>query len=316
MTDAWIVCDKRKTGTYNQCLGVATALDLYFESKAVDLSFPWSFLPAKYAKRYNLTPEKLQSSDGYKKPWPRIIIAGGRQSATMALSMASSCYTIFVQDPRVDPSLFNLVVAPKHDELSGKNVIETIGSIHSLTKEKVEKAAVDFAVPLNGPYVSVLLGGDSHYYRYTPEAMQQLAVQLRHLITYRYPGASLLITPSRRTKKEHLEILRAALEGVSFDIWNGSGDNPYLAYLGIADALVVTGDSVSMASEACVTGKPVHIFELPLRHPKFQLFYKQLYLGDHARPLNSEISAWDHQSLNELKRITPIVKSHLNSLFL
>ena len=316
MRDAWIVCDKGKTGTYNQCLGVATALDFSVENKEVSLRFPWSFFPAKFAKRYNLTPKMLQSSDIFPKPWPRVVIAAGRQSATMALSMASSCYTIFVQDPRVDPALFNLVIAPQHDGLSGKNVIQTIGSIHSLTKEKIAKTAANFRVPLNGPYVSVLLGGDSHYYRYTPEAVQQLAVQLRHLVTDRYPGASLLITPSRRTKKEHLEILRAALEEMSFDIWDGSGDNPYLVYLGIADAIVVMGDSVSMASEACVTGKPVHIFELPLRHPKFQLFYKQLYLGDHARPLSPEIPAWDHQPLNELKRITPIVKSHLNSLFL
>lgn len=316
MTDAWIVCDKGKTGTYNQCLGVATALDLSFESKEVNLSFPWSFLPAKFAKLRNAPPETFQRGALFKKPWPRVVIAAGRQSATMALSMASSCYTIFVQDPRVDPALFNLVIAPQHDGLFGQNVIQTIGSIHSLTKEKVAKAAADFTVPLAGPYVTVLLGGDSHYYRYTPEAIQQLAVQLRHLITDRYPGASLLITPSRRTKKEHLEILRAALEGVAFDIWNGIGDNPYLAYLGIVDAIVVMGDSVSMASEACVTGKPVHIFELPLRHPKFQLFYKQLYLGDHARPLNSEIPAWDHQPLNELKRIAPIVKSHLQALSL
>ena len=32
--------------------------------------------------------------------------------------------------------------------------------------------------------------------------------------------------------------------------------------LAVADAIVVTGDSMSMLTEGCATGKPVHIFDL------------------------------------------------------
>lgn len=38
-------------------------------------------------------------------------------------------------------------------------------------------------------------------------------------------------------------------------------DNPHLGFLALADAIIVTGDSLSMLAEACATGRPVHIFE-------------------------------------------------------
>ena len=41
--------------------------------------------------------------------------------------------------------------------------------------------------------------------------------------------------------------------------WRGAGENPYFGYLALADAIVVTGDSVSMTSEACASGKPVYV---------------------------------------------------------
>ena len=42
----------------------------------------------------------------------------------------------------------------------------------------------------------------------------------------------------------------------------GANDNPYFAFLGLADTIVVTGDSMSMLAEACATRKPVYIFDL------------------------------------------------------
>jgi hypothetical protein len=42
---------------------------------------------------------------------------------------------------------------------------------------------------------------------------------------------------------------------------HGAADNPYLGFLALADSIIVTGDSVSMLIEACVTGKPVHIHD-------------------------------------------------------
>ncbi len=42
----------------------------------------------------------------------------------------------------------------------------------------------------------------------------------------------------------------------------GATDNPYFAFLGLADEVIVTGDSMSMLAEACATHKRVYIFDL------------------------------------------------------
>jgi hypothetical protein len=41
----------------------------------------------------------------------------------------------------------------------------------------------------------------------------------------------------------------------------GETDNPYLAYLALADQFVVTGESMSMLTEAAYTAKPLYIFD-------------------------------------------------------
>lgn len=39
-------------------------------------------------------------------------------------------------------------------------------------------------------------------------------------------------------------------------------ENPFFAFLGLADAIIVTGDSISMLAEARATRKPLYIFDL------------------------------------------------------
>jgi mitochondrial fission protein ELM1 len=48
-----------------------------------------------------------------------------------------------------------------------------------------------------------------------------------------------------------------------FYSWSHSA-NPYQAALVLADRIVVTSDSMSMVSEAIISGKPVSIFRLPV----------------------------------------------------
>src|SRR3546814_5644221 len=48
------------------------------------------------------------------------------------------------------------------------------------------------------------------------------------------------------------------------------GENPYFAYLGLADAILVTADSVNMVCEAASTGKPVYVIDLDGSSDKFR----------------------------------------------
>jgi hypothetical protein len=57
------------------------------------------------------------------------------------------------------------------------------------------------------------------------------------------------------------EGVRAIVRNKGGVMWDGTGDNPYVAMLALADAIVVTSDSVNMVGEACATGRPVLLFE-------------------------------------------------------
>ena len=65
-------------------------------------------------------------------------------------------------------------------------------------------------------------------------------------------------------------------------------ENPYMGYLACADRIILTGDSVSMCSEACGTGSPVLIFEgnewLTAKHLRFT---KSLFDGGFAYPIDA-----------------------------
>ena len=74
------------------------------------------------------------------------------------------------------------------------------------------------------------------------------------------------------------------LAGLPASIWDGTGDNPYFAYLALADAVLVTADSVSMISEAAATGKPVHVLDLDGGSAKFSRFHQLMQHAGITRP--------------------------------
>jgi len=102
----------------------------------------------------------------------------------------------------------------------------------------------------------VALGGVSGAQHFTGDDLGRIAEALRAI---RAQGFSLMVTPSRRTPPELAEAARAGVGDGFF--WDGTGENPYVSMLALADALLVTGDSANMVGEAAATGAPVHVFE-------------------------------------------------------
>ena len=59
------------------------------------------------------------------------------------------------------------------------------------------------------------------------------------------------------------DALQAQLTAPNFCYrWGGGGDNPYRGLLALADAFVVTGESMSMLGEAAAMGRPLYIFDV------------------------------------------------------
>jgi mitochondrial fission protein ELM1 len=110
------------------------------------------------------------------------------------------------------------------------------------------------------------------------------------------------VSPSRRTGAAGIALLRERLKGFSTAIWDGSGDNPYFAYLALADAVLVTADSISMISEAAATGKPVHVIDLDGGNAKFARFHGTMQAAGITRPFSGHIESWSYSIPDDTAR--------------
>ncbi|MCG8546385.1 MAG: mitochondrial fission ELM1 family protein [Alphaproteobacteria bacterium] len=316
MNDAttWVVTDGR-IGMVNQATGLAEAVGFDFAQKTVCPGRPWRWLPPVFwaGTASGIGP----GSDPFEPPWPSLVISCGRHATGPALWIKSRSggrsFIVHVQHPRLDPTRFDLVVAPTHDGLEGPNVMPVLGAMNRVTAAKLESAAAAYAPTLAAlprPLITVLLGGSNRVFRFTEAAADELADGLLRLT--REHGAGLAITPSRRTDPAALERLRARLCDAPATIWDGSGDNPYFGYLGLADAIVVTGDSVNMMTEACATGRPVYIAVPPGRgDSKFSAFHATLADAGIARPFEGTLETWSYEPLNETARIAAEVRRRM-----
>jgi hypothetical protein len=116
------------------------------------------------------------------------------------------------------------------------------------------------------PRVALLVGGDTKKHRLTAEHALRMAKDVAELVFK--AGGSIFVTTSRRTPPDAVAALAELLpQATHFHKWSPEegAANPYLAYLALADALVVTDDSESMLAEACATQKPVLIYPIPTR---------------------------------------------------
>jgi mitochondrial fission protein ELM1 len=122
---------------------------------------------------------------------------------------------------------------------------------------------------------------------FTPDDAVSLAKGAVQLAKLR--GGSILATTSRRTGDACADALEQALQGpYLFHRWRPDADNPYLGFLGHADAVVVSADSASMCTEACALGKPVFLHRPAAGVPeKFKLLHERLMAHGCLKPLGS-----------------------------
>ena len=308
----WVVSEGH-AGMENQALGVAEALGLEFEVKRLRPRAPWTWLPAGWwpAPLKALAPD----SDGFAPPWPKLLLTSGRRSVPYSLllgRLAPQTYRVHLQNPQCRLERIDLVVPPAHDGLVGANVLPTVGAPNRITAQMLAQAASHFQsrfAHLPRPLLAVLVGGSNKHYRLGPEHMRELGRALERLA--REDNFGLAVTPSRRTGAENLAILQQTLAPSGASIWDFQGENPYLGMLALADHLLVTTDSVSMASEAVSTGKPVHLIELAGGHRRFDKFHADLQARGWARPFDGQLESWAYEAPREAARVADEIRQRL-----
>lgn len=239
---------------------------------------------------------------GLAPPWPDLIVGAGRRSAPIvaALRKRHGIKAVQLLSPQMPADAFDAVVVPSHDDLNGSNVLTTLGALNRMTAGAIRDAAEAWEpvfAPLPRPRVAVLIGGPSRSSGFGDADCGRLRQALAALTETH----GLIVTPSRRTPGD----LTRALAGLGPGTWtwDGSGDNPYPALLGHVDAVMVTEESVNMASEAATSGLPVHVFPVSQPAPKIARFQQALAARGASRRFEGRIEAWAYQPLAEADRI-------------
>ena len=126
-------------------------------------------------------------------------------------------------------------------------------------------------------------------------------------------GAGLMVTTSRRTDPTAIAAIRTALAGAPAVVWSGDGENPYFGYLGLAERIIVTGDSVNMVSEAAATGRPVQVIHLPItgRATKFERFHRAMEDAGATRKFEGALVDWEFNALNDTLSVAQRVREIL-----
>ena len=300
---SWILSEGL-AGLQAQAMGLAEAAGLSPELRVLRPRAPWRFFPAR------IWPQPLAAvKDAVRAPLPGILIGCGGVAAAVGSALRRTVPALVqVQHPRMDPERFDLVVVNRHDELTGPNVVVTRTALHRVTPERLAAAAAawrDRFAAFKRPMVAVLVGGSNGRFRLDTAVAGRLATDLAAMA--RRDAVGVVVTPSRRTDPAVVQVLRDALAPVGGWVWDGSGDNPYFSMLALADAIVVTMDSVSMISEAVATSAPVLVAELPGRSRRIGVFNQALLKDGRVRRFAGRFEQWACEPLND----TPLAAAEL-----
>jgi mitochondrial fission protein ELM1 len=308
----WAVSDGR-AGIEAQALGLAEAVARLRPAAIITKRIAWRAGLARLPWRL-IPPGALRADSMIGAPWPDIWIAAGRATLPLSTRMrrwsGGRTFVVQTQDPRTRLTPFDLVVPPEHDRLEGSNVLPIVGAPNRLTPQKLAADLARFAdriEPLPHPRVAVIVGGKSSAFDLPPEHAAKLASDIAQAV--RTAGGALLVSFTRRTPAAVRAVMTQTFAGLPGIVWDGTGDNPYFAFLAAADAVLVTGESTNLAADAAATGRPVHVLPLPGRSDKIVRFHASLRARGIARPFNGDLGSWSYPPLRETDRAAAVLLS-------
>ena len=314
----WVLT-QGEAGMVSQALGLAEALGFAApEIKKVGLRWPWTWAPNWRALASLAAVSR--GSDPVAAPWPDLLITCGRKAAFVSLAIGKaspSTKRIHIQNPHAGIAGYDLVIVPEHDGVTGSNVLTSHAALHRVSAAKLAAGRAEFSAALDGlprPLVAVLLGGTNRNYQLTPDWATEFARQL--VAMHQQSGCGFAITASRRTDPAAVAAMRQTLTGVPMQFWDGTGANPYFGYLGTADAVIVTCESISMISEACAAGVPVLLARLPGKSQRFDKFFAKLEEQGFVRWFDGKLVLWANRKLDDMTRISGLVRERICSIIM
>lgn len=284
---ASVILTEPYAGLQAQAMGLAEAAGLSPTVQPLLPRAPWRWIAAR------MWPAPLRAVR-LDDPGDAVMITAGGTAAVIGAALRRPGRPVVqVQHPRMDPSRFDVVVVNRHDGLTGPNVVVTRTALHRATPARLRHGAAEWLermAALPRPLVAVLVGGANGRFRLDGAVAAGLGAQLAAMM--RADRVGVAITPSRRTSAPARQALRDAVVPLGGWVWDMAGDNPYFGLLALADAIVVTEDSVSMVSEAVATRAPVLLAALPGRSRRIRQFTRFLQEDRRLRPFTGRLELW------------------------
>ena len=178
MTSAPWILSEAYAGLQSQALGLAEAAGWNADIRVLAPRAPWRFVPAR------AWPAPLRVvADALRGALPPLSIAcGGMGAAVGAALRGRGVPVVHIQDPRMDARRFDVIVAARHDEMTGPNSFVTRTALHRVTharlRAEAERWRERFAA-LPRPLVAVLVGGSNGRFRLDAAVATRLADELR-----------------------------------------------------------------------------------------------------------------------------------------
>ena len=301
-------------GMISQVEGMAKALDAEYSHKIVRLSFPWNLIPPKFSPISEIVlKDKIYLTENET---PDLIISCGRKSIVPSIILKKKnpkIFTIHIQDPKVNHKNFDIIIAPEHDNLSGKNIHISKGAIHYITEVEINQAKSYLADKIKSKkIVSLILGGPNKYYNFDDDQLINIFNEIKSKFVSK--DYKIIVIPSMRTPKKIIELAKKEMSSCGHVV-SSVDKQAYLSAYALADYVVVTCDSTSMISEAATSGKPIFVAHMRAkknnyRFKRFFELFKQMRI---IRDLGEEIESWTYNKHNEAQRIATEIKNKIKN---
>ena len=254
----WVLMGHRR-GDNNQLLALAEALGVPFETRTME--YRWMSRVRWKIFRSSAGHLKPASRRWLEPPWPDLVIGIGQRTVSVArwIRNQSGGRTRLVRlgHPRAPNRWFDLVITTRQYPVpQGDNVVVlplAMNRFRTAPQPTSDEQAWLDAKPR--PHLLLSLGGTAPMWRLDNAALRLAATKLLRRVEAN--GGSLIVVGSPRTPADAWAVIRDTLGASPNTAIVANNEVRYAVLLADGDEHFVTADSVSMISEAVVTGKPV-----------------------------------------------------------
>lgn len=311
----WVV-DSDYTGELNARIGLAECL-----------AYGYDVIPMPNGDVIGYKQMLKNKYDDNGNNPPLLIISGTGEETTaeiadLRLLFDDRLFTIYLASILPDerhPRLceYDLIASP---QLVGSNIVTMIGVPHKLTQENLAAAYLqheNYFNTLPKPIIGLLIGGNTRYCDgFNAAHALQLAMRVARIAKSTH--GCIVVSNSRRTPANALTALLDGLAGLRYYFfdWQQTEPSVYHALLAHADLFIVTGDSLSMCSEAAFTGKPLLV---DLSKDATECYHREIVgkLIDYgaAQLLTESFEPWTYTPLDQTGAVAKIIKAQLQAIY-